>query len=66
MEEAQAASQPAYESYSADFKNPDTLTDLWIGEPETLDTAIMYDSPGIVIARHLYDGLLVLEGLGGR
>ena len=63
LAEAQAAaSGPQYESYSADFKNPDTLTNLWIGEPETLDTAIMYDSPGIVIARHLYDGLLFLKG----
>ena len=63
LAEAQAAaSGPQYESYSADFKNPDTLTNLWIGEPETLDTAIMYDSPGIVTARHLYDGLLFLKG----
>jgi peptide/nickel transport system substrate-binding protein len=57
-----AASAPQYESYSAAFKNPDTLTNLWIGEPESLDTAIMYDSPGINVARHLYDGLLFLKG----
>jgi len=63
LDEAQAAaSGPQYESYSADFKNPDTLTNLWIGEPESLDPAIMYDSPGINIARHLYDGLLFLKG----
>jgi peptide/nickel transport system substrate-binding protein len=62
LEAAQAASEPAYESYSADFKNPDTFTVLWIGEPETLDPAIMYDSPGINVARHLYDGLLFFKG----
>ena len=63
LEQAQAASsEPAYESYTADFKNPDTLTNLWIGEPESLDNAVMYDSPGINVARHLYDGLLFLKG----
>lgn len=63
LEEAQAAAnQPAYESYSADFKNPDTFTALWIGEPESLDTAIMYDAPGINVAREVYDGLLFLKG----
>ncbi len=63
LEAAQAAgSEEQYESYSATFKNPDTFTVLWIGEPETLDLAVMYDSPSINIGRNVYDNLVMFKG----
>ena len=39
-------------------KDPTTLVDLWIGEPETLDPAIDYENAGITIILNVYDTLI--------
>jgi peptide/nickel transport system substrate-binding protein len=60
--EAAEAGEEAMPSYSVTLDDPETITNLVIGEPETLDTAITYESAGINITRNLYDGLVFFEG----
>jgi hypothetical protein len=59
LEEAQAASEPAYGFCVL----RDTFTVLWIGERSRWRPS--YDSPGINVARHVTTGSCS-EGLSGR
>jgi peptide/nickel transport system substrate-binding protein len=47
--------------YTVEFKNPDTLTHLVIGEPESLDNAVTYESSGMHLLRQMYDFLIFFE-----
>ncbi|GAB4471220.1 MAG: ABC transporter substrate-binding protein [Anaerolineae bacterium] len=65
LEEAQAAAAEEvseFETYTVEFKNPDTLINMVIGEPETLDPAIHYDSASSHVLRNIYDPLLFFKG----
>lgn len=59
-EAAAEAAEPEseFDSYSVEFKNPDTLVDMVIGEPETLDPAVHYDSASSNVLRQIYDFLI--------
>lgn len=62
LQEAQdelAAAQGSddYEKFDVEFKNPETLTYMTIGEPLTLDPAVMYDTASSGVIRQLYDTL---------
>ncbi len=56
------AEEGALPSFDVAFKNPDTLTEMVIGEPETLDPAIHYDTGSSGIIRQVYDTLIFFEG----
>ncbi len=61
LEEAQQATEETegeFETYTVEFKNPDTFTQLVIGEPETLDPAVAYDSASTHVLNQVYDRLV--------
>jgi len=45
-------------SKTAGAKNPTTMTELTIGEPETLDPALAYETAGGEILDNVYEGLI--------
>jgi len=45
-------------SKGAGAKNPTTFTELTIGEPETLDPALVYETAGGEIVQNVYEGLV--------
>ncbi len=63
LEEAQTApaEESEFEAMSVEFKNPDTFTHLVIGEPESLDPAIAYDSASLQVLNQVYDKLLFFK-----
>lgn len=61
-EEEAAPEEGELPSFDVEFKNPDTLTYLDIGEPETLDPAVHYDTTSSGVIRQTYDTLLFFEG----
>ena len=64
LEEAQAAAEgpeAEFETYTVEFKNPDTIVHMVIGEPESLDPAVHYDSASSNVLRNLYDFLVFFK-----
>jgi len=64
-EDAVAAAEAAasgQESYSVEFKNPDTYIYMAYGDVDTLDPAVQYDNVSSHLTRQLYDTLVFPKG----